>query len=64
MVSEESIKMYINLDDKIDQHSRRVLNILEVTGVLEGLFEIFKLDLRIILGFYASISFKRDIMNW
>ena len=54
-------------DSLIDQHNRRVLNILEVTGILGGIFEIFEIGFGFLLGVYASYVFKRemylDILN-
>ncbi|CAI2361144.1 unnamed protein product [Moneuplotes crassus] len=55
------ISITIIKDPIVDQHRRRVLNFLEVTGILGGLFEIFELGFGMVLGLYSSMLFKRRI---
>ncbi|CAI2363186.1 unnamed protein product [Moneuplotes crassus] len=57
------VTIYITQDSQIDQHRRKVLNFLEVTGIIGGIFEIFEVGFGIIIGLYSSYIFKRDLMN-
>ncbi|CAI2361198.1 unnamed protein product [Moneuplotes crassus] len=56
-----TVRVEISRDPQVDQHQRRVLNFLEVTGVLGGIFEIFELGFGVLLGLYSSLMFKRKI---
>ncbi|CAI2387131.1 unnamed protein product [Moneuplotes crassus] len=55
------VYVQISRDPQVDQHQRRILNFLEVTGVLGGIFEIFELGFGVLLGLYSSLMFKRKI---
>ncbi|CAI2363312.1 unnamed protein product [Moneuplotes crassus] len=57
------IHVRIRRDSQIDQHRRRVLNFLEVTGILGGLFEVFEIGFGIIIGLYSSHMFKKSLYN-
>ncbi|CAI2359313.1 unnamed protein product [Moneuplotes crassus] len=57
------ITITIIKDSVVDQHRRSVLNFLEVTGILGGLFEIFELGFGMILGLYSSVLFKKKIFK-
>ncbi|CAI2385634.1 unnamed protein product [Moneuplotes crassus] len=53
----------ITRDTQIEQHRRKVLDFLEVTGILGGLFEIFELGFGMLLGLISSYLFKRQIFK-
>ncbi|CAI2387583.1 unnamed protein product [Moneuplotes crassus] len=50
-----------SLGEKTNQYGRRVLNFLEVTGVVGGLFEILDIFVGIIIGYLYTYSLKREI---
>ncbi|CAI2361122.1 unnamed protein product [Moneuplotes crassus] len=55
------IRIEIVRDSQVDQHRRRVLNFLEVTGILGGIFELFEVCFGVLIGFYSSFMFRRKI---
>ena len=48
----------IILDEAVEQHRRRVLTFLEVTGTLGGIFEVFEVGIGAIIGWITSYMFK------
>jgi hypothetical protein len=43
------------------QYKRKVFNILELTGILGGIFEVFDIAFGFILGGLSSLMFKKDL---
>ncbi|CAI2361106.1 unnamed protein product [Moneuplotes crassus] len=56
-----TISVRIRKDSQIDQHRRKVLNFLEVTGILGGFFEVFEIGIGVIIGLYSSHMFKKSL---
>ncbi|CAI2373924.1 unnamed protein product [Moneuplotes crassus] len=59
--SDGEVVFEIVKDDRIDQHHRKLLNFLEVTGILGGMFEVFEVGFGAIIGIYASFIFKKRL---
>ena len=53
--------VYFSLGDQIHQYRRKVLNFLEVSGILGGIFEIWDLVLGALIGLIYSYLFKREL---
>lgn len=51
----------IEVDPVVNQYKRQVLTLLEVTGVLGGMFEIFEITCGIIIGLFSSMVFKNEL---
>ncbi|CAI2380739.1 unnamed protein product [Moneuplotes crassus] len=50
-----------SLGEKTNQYGRKVLNFLDVTGVVGGLFEILDIFAGIIIGYLYTYNLKREI---
>jgi len=57
----EFFALSIILADKTNQFGRKVLGILEVTGVVGGIFELFDIWVGTLIGFFYSIMFKKEL---
>ncbi|CAI2363173.1 unnamed protein product [Moneuplotes crassus] len=55
------VQIRIRKDSQVEQHRRKVLNFLEVTGILGGLFEVFEIGVGVLIGLYSSFIFKRSL---
>jgi hypothetical protein len=58
-----NIQIIIKLDEVVEQHRRRVLTFLEVTGTLGGIFEVFEFGVGAIIGICTSYMFKNDLRD-
>lgn len=59
--------IYLAVDPQIDAYSRKVLPLLEVTGTLGGIFEIFEICAGLFIGFISKymlrMSLYKDILK-
>ena len=55
--------LFLELDSNIYQYRRKVLTLLEVTGFLGGIYEIFEIVFGIIIGNLSSWLFRKNIHN-
>ena len=53
----------IKLSKDTYQYKRKVLNFLEVTGIIGGLFELFEVVFGIIIGMISSYSLRGQLIE-
>ena len=51
----------VRLSDKINQYNRKIVNLLEVTGTLGGIFEISEIVIGICISFITSYIHNKDL---
>jgi len=51
------------LSDETSQFGRKLLNFLEVTGIVGGLFEVLDIFMGIVIGYVYNLSLKREIKS-
>lgn len=56
-----TILVDFRLSAKIDQYRRSVLSLLEVTGILGGIFEVFDIVFGSCIGFVTAYFFKNEL---
>ena len=61
--SKEPIHFYFTLSNEIFQHQRKIMNVLEISGFLGGIFEIFEIIFGFCIGTISSFSFKKTIIS-
>ena len=54
-------KWTIGLGSRINKYERKVLNFLEVTGTVGGIFEIWDIIFGSFIGFAYSYMFKKEL---
>mmetsp|Transcript_23816 Transcript_23816/g.21158 ORF Transcript_23816/g.21158 Transcript_23816/m.21158 type:complete len:195 (-) Transcript_23816:495-1079(-) len=59
--SNEVFQIQIIQDSQTDHYTMRILNLLEVTGTLGGVFELLSIAVGFIMGIYSSYSLNLEI---
>ena len=63
LVYKSPFRLIIELSSNTYQYKRKVLNFLEVTGILGGLFELFEVVFGIIIGIVSSYSLRGQLIE-
>ena len=53
----------IKLDDQIDRYERSLPTVIEAFGVIGGIYEIFKVLFRLLIGIYTTRRFSNEVSN-
>ena len=56
-------RIEIYIDPQVDNYSARIINILDITGTIGGVFELLKITIGFVIGIYSSKSLNRSIEN-
>ena len=63
VIYQTPFRLYIEIGRDVYQYKRKVLNFLEVTGIIGGIFELFEVVFGIIIGMASSYSLRGQLIE-